>query len=260
MADPLSGLTNMIPSAYDLASGAMSAVWVVVIIIALVGFAFLAIRGKWFIKFPIRTDIFQVRSGVLQAVDVDMARRFVDKKTGEEWGELKKRNVKFKMPTFEATPAMGREEYLARSSQVRSATQMKSKLYLKEITPDKFELVDPRDFVKSSVGEYTRMQEESTDRHWMGLQHEKSTIKYTNSDKWQKLRDALPTIITALAVAVILIFATDSYVKMVQAAAGGAAAVSDAVRQSTQMMNMTMQYMEYMGFHPNATNGTVIIR
>ena len=201
---------------------------------------FILVKKKWLAKFPVIVDIFKINNGVLQRIDSDKARR-VKKKDGEEYYEFKKRNIKWHPPTFEA---------------LISGPKNTSKLFLKELSQDEFEIIEPKTFLTANANDYDKVENEQVIRFWKNLEENKAHFKWNKDSKWDKLINALPIVLSLFGLGLFFYF-FGTYVLVPTLASAGRG--DELLKQSMAMLDASMRYMEAMGIRPNITNGTVAV-
>jgi hypothetical protein len=241
-------MPDIIPFNVALPSGMELTYWIsqAVAYIFLIGIfgviVWLIMKKKWFAKFPVNVDIFKVENGICQWVDADKARR-IKKKDGEIFYQFKKRSVKWHPPTYEA---------LLRSN------KNTSKLYLKELSQDEFEIIDPKMFVTGKSEDYDRVEKESNVRFWKNLEENKAHFKWNKDNKWDKLINALPIVLSLAGLGLFFYFFGTYVLVPTLAASNQGTALLD---QSMKMLDTSMRYMEALGVHPDITsvNGTGVI-
>lgn len=235
MADVVPGLSIpglALPDMYTMMQW-FSTIGYVVLIVAMLGvFAFMAMRGGWFSKYPTEVDIFQVKSGSLQLVDNDKARRRKNKKDGEEYYYFKKRKIKWKPPTFES---------------LVQGKKGKSHLYLKELSQDEFEIIDPRVFITGNIDDYKKVESESLDRFYKNIQDDKADLKWNKQSTWDKLLPILTWVIPIMMIG-ILIWITVSYgvLPILDRVSGAAGIVNQQLNISTQILDKSITYIDYL--------------
>jgi len=208
----------------------------VVFFIGIIGVGvWLLMRKKRFVKFPVFTFIFKVVNEKLHWVDNDKTRR-VKKKDAEEYYEFKKRNIKWHPPTFEG---------------LVPGPKNTSLLFLKELSQDEFEIIDPRKFISASPNDYDAIENEQVVRFWKNLEENKAHFKWNKDSKWEKLINALPIVLSLFGLGLFFYF-FGTYVLAPTLAASNQGQV--LLDQSMKMLDTSMRYMEAMGIHPNITN------
>lgn len=245
MVDPLSTLLPSIDP-YGTAVGVMNGVTMFSIIMIFAVIGIFAWKKKMFAKWIGTAEIFKMYGGVLSYVDSDKVRRVKKKVDGvqKEFYDFKNRNIVWQPPSFE---------------QIVSTGKRKFKIYLEELSHDTFRVLDMSQMLKMQPGEgYKGIQSEVSDRQWREIQHEAAVIKHAKEDKWANIRNMAPTLIVVGMVVILLIFGVDAYVKMAQASNAGAGQVAEALKLSTEMMNQSLRYMEFLGYHGNTSTTTVI--
>jgi hypothetical protein len=171
-----------------------------------------------------------MKSGALQFVDTDKARRV--KKKGSEKFDFKKRNTTWQPPTYEALVQ----------------AKKGSLLFLKELSADDFEIIDPREFVKAMPSDYRRVEKNAMDKYFKNVEDAEADLKWNKENKWQKLIDALPVIIILIGSGLLIYFVMNYGILPVL---DRASAVTDAsarsLEKATEMLDKSMEYMSATG-------------
>ena len=196
-------------------------------------------------KYPVKVDIFKIMNGSLKWVEGDSARR-VKKKDGEEYYEFKKRNVKWNPPTFQA---------------MVNTTKGNSKLYLKELSHDNFEIINPAAFVTGKEEDYKRIETDHVVKFWNVLEHNKANYKWNKDDKWKKLIDALPIVLSLFGLGLFFYF-FGTYILV--PTLGQANSGQVLLQQSMELLDKSTTYIDTLlrlnGINPTVpANGTVVI-
>ena len=236
----LPGITSFtdvdVAGALPFVNTAMSYMFFVLIIAA---FFLIGIKKKWFKRFDGTADIFKMYGGTLSFVESDKVRR--EKNKEKEFYEFKNRNIEWQPPSFENFVPLGGKKF---------------KLYLRELSKDTFEVIDMKTIMKLGDGAYKGITSEIADRRWQVIQSESADQKWKEQDKWQRLRDAAPTIIVGIVAAIIIYAAVDGYTKITALNSGVSGMGIETLKMATEMLNKSMEYMSFLGYHP--ANATVI--
>ena len=244
MPDIIPGLSVQLPSALDVMSVITTFTTLVIFIGAIGLVAWFLTRNRKLGKFPVIVDIFQVKNGNLQWVEADRARRR-KKKDGEEYYEFKKRNVKLPAPTFEG---------------LVNGPRGVSRLFLKELSHDEFEVIDPKSFITGKPDDYEKIEVEHNVRFWKNLEENKAHFKWNKENKWDKLINALPIVLSLFGLGLFFYF-FGTYVLVPTLGAAGQG--QQLLEQSMSLLDKSTQYVELIlranGYNMTAANGTVII-
>ena len=228
-----------LPSMIDVMSGVTTVVTLLIFIGAIgFGFWFLT-KNKKLGRFPVAVDIFQVKNGSLKWVDGDSARR-KKKKDGEEYYEFKKRKIKWSPPTFQA---------------MVNTAKGKSKLYLKELSHDSFEILDMAQLVTAGVVDYKKVETDHVVRFWKVLEGNKARFKWNKDNSWDKLINALPIVLSLFGLGLFFYF-FGNYILVPTLATTGTSNL--VLEKATQVLDASIRYMEGMGVFNTTANITIV--
>lgn len=210
--------------------------------IAVIGIiVFIGMKKKWFFKFPTTFDIMKVENGVLTTVDTDQGRRVLKKnKDGsikELYYDIKKRNFKWYPPSFESSIGTKRG---------------KSKFYVRELYPNKWEIIDPKSFVTGSPADYKRVEGDELDSYFKNTQDDMAELKYKfDEGTLNKLLNMIAPILPIIVAGVVLIIImTQAVIPMWEKAAGAVSEnyqlSNDNLNQSIQLLDKSTQYIDYL--------------
>jgi hypothetical protein len=257
MADLLPGMGNLMPviNPYDIASGLNLAVIAAFVLILGGVFAFFAIKKKWFVKFPTSIEIMKVENGILTTVDNDYGRRVVKKnKDGsilELYYDIKKRNFKWYPPSFESSVA---------------TKKGKSKMYVRELYPNKWEIINPAAFVTGKTEDYKRTEGDELDSYFKNTQDlaAKNRYKLPESGLDALIKGILPILPIAISVILLIVFFTQVVFPMMGQYSVGQAYLqltAEQINTSTNLLDKSTQYVEMLmrlnGYQ--VVNGTAVI-
>lgn len=251
MADLMSGMLST-----GQVMGGISAVtmglYYLFLILIVAGVAIVAWKKKVFYRFPVKVKLFVLRNDGKWYEDEkgDKARRKVDKKKGAEVYQFKSSRADWQPPSFD---------------KLGMTNKGKSVLYLKEIGDEKYEIIDPAEFVTADRSKFKEAATENVDRHWRNVQSEAADQKWAEDDRFKKLIDALPIILSIFGVALFFyIFGQYVAIPLMQQAVGqGGAVLEKAVEvlnQTNMLVDAQMRYMEALGITPMVVqNGTGVV-
>lgn len=197
MPDILPGVGMPEIDAYGLLQGLNMGVMTLAIVMMVGVFAFIGYKKKWFFRFPTSFEVMKVENGALSTVDVDNGRRVLKKnKDGsikELYYDIKRRNFKWYPPSFESSV---------------STKKGNSKFYVRELYPNKWEIIDPKSFVTGKAEDYKRTEGDELDSYFKNTQDDMAEIKYKlPGSAWDSLVKAiLPILPIAVSVVMLIIF------------------------------------------------------
>ena len=233
MADPLSGFGSFLPDAVGMMGIYTQIVNVIVTVGIIAAIAIVLLKFKILHKYPVEVEIWQVKNGRLQVVGRDKARRVQNRKDGEEYYDVKKRNFKWYPPTFQGQTMM--------------AGGKKTKIYVVELSHNEWKIVDPASLISATPEEYKNLENESTVRFWKNIEDDKADLKWKKTDNWQKLREVLPTVIMFVGMGIFLYFFGTYVVVPVMSTFGGVTSQSIALlERAIVMTERSTQYIELL--------------
>lgn len=247
---------NVLPSAIDATVMFTQIVQVVVTLVIIAVIVLAAKRFKLFYKYPVDIEILKMMSdGKLRAYDSDKARR-VREKDGEEYYDVKKRNFHWYPPTFQ--------------SQLLKSGGKKVKIYVRELSHNNWEIIDPSTLVKATSKDFQKMQDESTIRFWHNVESEKADIKWKKTDNWKKLMDLLPTAVMLMGIGIfIYLFGNYVIIPVLNQAGAVNAQTTSVLKTASALLERSTQYVELIMRQNgvpldnapwlNATNESVIV-
>ena len=212
---------------------------VVFILMFVVVFVFLW-KKKLLWKFPTLFEIMKVENGMLTTVDFDQGRRVIKKHRDgsikELYYDIKKRNFKWFPPSFESSVATKRG---------------KSKFYVRELYPNKWEIIDPKAFVTGKETDYKRVEGDELDSYFKNTSDDVADLKYKLEESgWDKLMKLLgPVLPIAVAGIIFIIISTQVLLPAMDKANAITGAMQSAnanVNASTQLLDKSTQYVELL--------------
>jgi hypothetical protein len=240
MADIVPGLALPEIDAYSTLQ-TVNFVFTAIVILAIVAvFLVIGFKKKWFFKFPTVFDIMKVENGNLSTVDTDFGRRVLKKNRDgsikELYYDIKKRNFKWYPPSFESTVA---------------TKKGRSKIYVRELYPNKWEIIDPKSFVTGKPEDYRRTEGDELDSYFKNTQDDMAELKYKmDSSGWDKLLGMLsPILPIAVAGIIFILIATQVLLPAMDRANTVVAAIdasSQNMNMSTTLLDKSVQFLDYV--------------
>lgn len=231
MADLIPGVMLPEIDPYSTLMG-VNFVFTVVVVIAMFAVVFVIMwKKKMFYKFPVSFEVMKVENGLLSTVDFDKGRRVIKKHRDgsikELYYDIKSRNFKWYPPSFETSVA---------------TKKGKSKFYVRELYPNKWEIIDPKAFVTGEPKDYKRVEGDELDSYFKNTQDDVADLKYRLDESgWDKLVKLLsPVLPIAVAGIVFILIAT----QVLLPAMDKANAVTMAIEASNANMNMSTQLLD----------------
>src|SRR3990172_3701790 len=223
-ANPLGNIA--LPSSYEGLQILAFVVQLALILVFVAGLTLLVIKKRWFMKFPTIVHIFRMRGDSLSLIDIDNIRR-VKKKDGEIYYEFRKRTgLKWKPPSFEM---------------LGSTSKNKTVLYLKELSQDSFEVIDPRVFISTTPDQFKSVEHEEIDRFYKNVQDEKARLNWKLEGGWEKfLRAITPVLPIAVARIIFLLIST----QVLLPAMDKANAITSAIQASNINLNASTNLLD----------------
>jgi hypothetical protein len=261
MADIIPGIGGIsMPDPLSVTAGITNVMYAVILISIMAAIVMLGYKKKIFWKFPTKFEVLKVEGGTVTGKYTDYGRRVVKKKNGvvtELYYDIKNANFHWIPPSYANMVPEVKAKFDGNNI---PSGKGKSTIFVKELSHNAWEVINLKDFVTGTKGEYDSIGSQEADSYFKNTTDDMIENKFKLSpSKWKPFIDALPILMSLLGIGLFFYF-FGTYILVPTLDRGNAA--HDDLAMAQQLLNQSTQYVEMLlrlnGYQ--TVNGTVIIK